>query len=306
MRMLRSLSPRSRLLLGVAAAAVVLAGCFSGIPSGIDPPPGASPLRYRDQVFADITTTSNLVYGSAPDRNGNPVALKLDMYEPAGDTVTARPVVIWVHGGSFCCGDKTSGPSAIMAQWYAHLGYVAVSINYRLLAPGGCTGSGGVTQECYDAAIDATHDAQAAVRWLRANAATYDLDPNRIGIGGESAGAIVSVGVGILSDQPGSSGNPGYSSKVGGWVSISGGVPGGIFVTADDAPGYLFAGTADNVVPYQWSVDTATKMQEVGVSVYLRTLQGAGHVPWGQYEGLFKSQSSAFFYRYLDLAHAAR
>jgi acetyl esterase/lipase len=58
------------------------------------------------------------------------------------------------------------------------------------------------------------HDAQAAVRWLRANAATYRLDPSRIAIGGSSAGAITAMMVSYNAVDPGSSGNPGYPSDV--------------------------------------------------------------------------------------------
>ena len=66
------------------------------------------------------------------------------------------------------------------------------------------------------------------MRWLRANAATYGIDPTRIGIGGESAGAITATLVGLLSEDVGTSGNPGWPSTVGGFVSVSGGVPTGV------------------------------------------------------------------------------
>jgi predicted esterase len=276
----------------------VVAGCT------VPAPPGAAPLRYRDQVFNGVTVTPDLQYGSAPDNNNNPVALKLDLYQPTGDTNTSRPAVIWAHGGGFCCGDKASADMPALSNYFAQRGYVAVSINYRLLATSGCSGANGVTPQCYAAAMAAQHDAQAAVRWLRANAATYRIDPSRIAIGGESAGAIMATAVGVHSDDPGTSGNPGYPSTVRAWVSISGGVPGGIFVDSSDSPGLLFSGTADPIVPFAWSAQTAGALLNAGVVAFLEPLQGAGHVPWAQYSGLFETQSDYFLYDFLNLGNA--
>ncbi len=294
---------RVPLLIGALALATFLVAC---IPSGVDRPAGLGPLRYRDEIFGSVTKTSDLQYGSAVDLANKPVALKLDLYEPAGDTATKRPAVIWVHGGGYNGGDKSLGPAATLATRFAKLGYVAVSINYRLLAPERCDAASGIPPECVNAAVEAVRDGQAAVRWLRANSAAYRIDPDRIGIGGESSGAITATGVGLTADRPGGGGNPGYSSAVGAWVSISGGVPGGIFVDSSDAPGFLFSGTADMTVPYQWSVETARALANAGVPVVLKTLDGAGHVPWGQYEELLYSQSDYFFYQILKLDQAAR
>ena len=283
---------------------VAVPALLACIPSSVDPPPGAGTLRYRDEVFGSFTVTSDLQYGSAPDLSNNPVALTLDLYQPDGDAVAQRPAVIWAHGGGYFSGDKARGPAVAMGPLLAKRGYVFASINYRLLGPGKCDAAGGVSAGCYAAAVAAIHDAQAAVRWLRANAGAYGIDPNRIGIGGESAGAISATGVGVYSDQPGDSGNPGYSSNVQAWVSISGGLPNGILVDSRDAPGFLFSGTNDVTVPYHWSVETANAMSAAGVPVVFRTLEGAGHVPWVEYGDLFQTQSVNFFYRYLDLAHA--
>jgi acetyl esterase/lipase len=286
-------------LVAALIAIAVLAGCT------VPRPPGDGTIRYRDQVFNNVTVTHDLQYGSAPDANGNPVALKLDLYQPTGDTQTKRPALVWVHGGSFCCGDKTSPEIVDEANTFAKLGYVAVSINYRLLAPAGsCSGSTAGSSACTTAALEAKHDAQAAVRWLRANAAKYRIDPTRIGIGGSSAGAITATLVGLFSEDTGSSGNPGYPSTVGAFMSLSGGLPGGLFAGAGDAPGLLFHGTADPVVPFQWSVDTAVKMLNAGVPAFLEQFDGAGHVPYAQNRDQILTQSDYFFYDFLDLAHA--
>jgi dienelactone hydrolase len=286
----------SRKVLAVVAALAIalITGCT------VPRPPGNSPLRYRDQTFSAVSITSNLQYGTAPDANNNPVALKLDLYQPTGDTQTLRPALVWVHGGGFSGGDKTNVVPVDVANTFAKLGYVVVSINYRLLGSG-CVAN---PSNCTVAALEAQHDAQAAVRWLRAHAATYKLDATRIGIGGESAGAITATLAGLHSEDPGTSGNPGFPSTVRGFVSVSGGLPNGLFASRGDAPGVFFHGTADGTVSPQWSVQTAVAMLNASVPAWLQLQSGAGHVPWAQYRGLYLQQANYFLYMALDLAHA--
>ena len=283
--------------MAVILSLALLAGCT------VPRPPGDSPLRYRDPVFTNFTVARDLQYGSAPDQEtGTPVALRLDLYRPRGDSETKRPVLIWVHGGGYTAGDKASGVATDIGPTFARLGYVVASINYRLISSG-CGGSN-IRPECATAAFNAQHDAQAAVRWLRENAAKYRIDPTRIAMGGESAGAITSTLAGLRPDDPGDSGNPGFPSNIGAFVSISGGFPGGAFASAGDAPGLLFHGTADVVVPSQWSVDTAVALLNAGVPAFLQLQEGAGHVPYVQFRDLYIEQTDYFLYAFLDLAHA--
>src|SRR5689334_20083297 len=88
----------------VLFVAAIAAGCT---PQYVRPA-GPSPLRYRDQLFSSFTKTSDITYGSADDAEGNTVTLKLDTYIPNDDSVDRRPAIVWVHGGSFSSGDKTS------------------------------------------------------------------------------------------------------------------------------------------------------------------------------------------------------
>jgi para-nitrobenzyl esterase len=289
---------RMRSLVVLALAITLLAGCT------VPRPAGDGQLRYRDQVFSGATATTDITYGSAPDLNGDPETLKLDLYQPTGDTVTKRPALIWIHGGGFTMGDKSSG--AGMATFFARLGYVALSINYRLLSPDGCGGNPDPTPICQNAAIGAQHDAQAAVRWLRANAATYKIDTNRIAVGGASAGAVTSLLVDWRPEDPGDSGNPGPSSKVRAAVSVSGGAPNNSFITSDDGPALFIHGTEDHVVPYEWAVRNSGAMYNLGIFTVLEPIEGAAHGLTQDYGPLIREQSDYFLYYAMDLANAAR
>jgi para-nitrobenzyl esterase len=287
-----------RAVVVLALSTALLAGCT------VPRPGGDSPLRYRDQVFSNVTVTGNLTYGSATGIDGNPETLKLDLYQPTGDTVAKRPAMIWIHGGGFTKGDKSSG--AGKATLFAKLGYVAVSINYRLLSPVGCGGNPSPTPTCVNAAIGAQHDAQAAVRWLRANATTYRIDTDRIAVSGGSAGAVTSLLVDWRPEDPGDSGNPGPSSKVRAAVSVSGGAPNNDFITADDGPALFIHGTEDQVVPYQWAVQNAAAMYNLGILTVLEPIEGAGHGLPEDYGALINEQQNYFQYWAMDLAHAQR
>jgi pimeloyl-ACP methyl ester carboxylesterase len=287
-----------RSLVAVAAATTLLAGCT------VARPPGDGQLRYRDQVFSGATVTNDITYGTAPDLDGNPETLKLDLYQPTGDTIAKRPALVWIHGGGFTMGDKSSG--AGKATLFARLGYVAVSINYRLLSPVGCGGNPDPTPTCQQAAIGAQHDAQAVVRWLRANAATYKIDTSRIAVAGASAGAVTSLLVDWRPEDPGDSGNPGPSSKVRAAVSVSGGTPTNEFITADDGPALFIHGTEDHVVPYEWAVANAAAMQNLRIFTVLEPIEGAAHGLAEDYGPLINEQSDYFLYYAMDLANAAR
>jgi carboxylesterase type B len=255
-------------------------------------PEGAAPLRYRDLVFPAVTTTSNIVYGSAVNASGTTVTLKLDQYAPTGDTKTGRPAIVWVHGGSFCCGSKTSPEIVDEATTFAKKGYVNFSIDYRL-EPGGCTT---VTATCITAINEAWADAQAAVRFVRTNASAYGVDPNRIAIGGTSAGAITAMHVGYSSAE-----DPTAAVKAA--VSLSGANLFAAYNTGD-APAFLLHGTDDPLVPYQWATNTVAGANGASLYVWLTTWDGAGHVPYAANRQQILDQTSNFLYHFLDSAHA--
>lgn len=133
--------------------------------------------------------------------DGNPRHM-LDLYIPNG--MAARtPAIVWIHGGGWQNGSKSFGQNSFHLR-YPSKGYALVSINYRL--------SG---EAIYPAQI---HDVKAAIRWLRANAATYNIDPTRIGVWGSSAGGHLAALVGTSADVTGVEGSVGgnlaHSSRV--------------------------------------------------------------------------------------------
>jgi para-nitrobenzyl esterase len=290
---------RSAACFGLVAAAIFVgAAC-----NPLAPPAGPPPLRYRDPVFTAVTKTADITYGSAVNQTNQTVALKLDLYQPAGDPITARPAIVWVHGGSFSSGSKTSGELVDQANEFAKKGYVNVSIDYRL-SPVNCLVTPGA--QCLIAAIQARQDALTAVRFLREQAATYSVDPKRIAIGGTSAGAITALGVGYTSETSAPGDHQGFSAAVGAVQSLSGAQFNTSLINKGDAPALLFHGTADPLVPYAAAQATVTAATNAGVVAILRSWAGEGHVPYAANRTQILEETSNFFYNLLDLAQAAR
>ncbi|MEW6251890.1 MAG: alpha/beta hydrolase fold domain-containing protein [Planctomycetota bacterium] len=137
-------------------------------------------------------TEPNLPYGPHARQ-------KLDLYLPAG--AGPFPLVVWIHGGAWLAGDKyPCGKAGILLD----AGFAVASVNYRL---------------SQDATFPAQiHDCKGAIRWLRAHAAQYRIDPSRVGSWGSSAGghlsALVGTGGGVPELEGEIGGNLAYSSRV--------------------------------------------------------------------------------------------
>ena len=108
---------------------------------------------------------------------------KLDIYLPQ-EAKKSMPLIVWVHGGGWQNGSKEGCPP--LRKGYVQRGYAVAAINYRL--------SGHAT---FPAQIQ---DCKAAIRWLRANASEYRIDPKRIGVWGSSAGGHLAALLGAAGD----------------------------------------------------------------------------------------------------------
>lgn len=235
--------------------------------------PQSEPTRYLDHVFDEVEVTTDVVYHTTR-HEGETVQLRLDVYQPAGDAEEARPAMVWIHGGYFARGDKED--VAGFAHDSARRGYVAVSIQYRLF-PGACEGASGVdgvTWECLTAMSAARADAQAAVRWLRANASTLGIDPGRIAAGGYSAGAITAIHTVVWPNRSAGAGTYGDTSQVEAAVSLAG-TSSPMFVEHGETGIYMAHGSRDTTVSYTDAVRFCSSMLDRGNVCRLDTFSGA-------------------------------
>lgn len=247
---------------------------------------------------ADATVAEEIIFEqgieySNPD--GQHLQLNLARPKEAGGK---RPAVVCIHGGGFRAGKRERWDK--LCQQLADRGYVAATVTYRL-AP----------KYQFPAAI---HDVKAAVRWLRAHADKYHIDPERIGVVGDSAGGHLAQYLGVTGDVPsleGDGGNADQSSRVtcvvnyygpsdltksyGKSVDAAEVLPlwlGGdatkehrkhivasplYWVTPTAAPTLLIHGTEDPYVNYEQAGWIRDKLLAAEVEVELLTLQGAGH-----------------------------
>ena len=219
--------------------------------------------RYEDEIFSsvDIVTVN---YSDVYSDNEH----KMDIYTPYGDAVTNRPVIIYMHGGSFYLGDKGMVDCVDFCTSFAKRGYVAISLNYRLANMISFLLS---QDEQYKAVLRAVADAKAAVRFLRkdyANGNTYGIDPGTVFVSGYSAGGVIAIHqayIDNLSDLPsnvqalasaiggnleGDAGNSGYSSDIQAVVSLAGGINNLDWIDSNDEPIVMAQGTNDNTVSY--------------------------------------------------------
>lgn len=189
-------------------------------------------------IASPFTLLPALEYGRVPHVPPWEAPLHLDMLCPSPLPTSPAPVVIYLHGGGWAEGERSSGLYPWLNPLLAAHGFLTVSVTYRLsrFAP-------------FPAQI---YDVKAAVRWLRAHAREYHINPDRIGVWGDSAGGHLAALLGVTADLPdleGDCGSAGYSSRVQAVVTrcapydfLS---PGGQLI--NDAPSpvtQLFAGTA--------------------------------------------------------------
>ena len=216
------------LFLVVLMFTVSLSGCLRNGKGGNDEQSG---IIYEPGPY-DVLSYENLVYASGlahteSSTEPSAVPLKLDVYCPDSNS-TNRPVLMFIHGGGFTGGIKHKPEIVEMGKYYASRGWVYISIDYRTTEElGDLDGMsqqqiveyyrGIAPQEWVEHALEggegekqiqqavamyaAQRDSKAALRWVVANADTYDIDIDEIAVGGASAGAITTIALGITDES---------------------------------------------------------------------------------------------------------
>jgi acetyl esterase/lipase len=219
----------------------------------------------------------------------------LDLYSPKSPRPSLVPGLIFIHGGGWQQGDKKD--YLFYAVYYARRGYVVASTSYRL---------SGEAQ--YPAAVS---DIKCAVRWMRANAARHNIDPNKLAVLGGSAGGHLAMMTGYTADiaeLEGNGGHTGVSSRVQAVANFYG--PCDLTVerareapechaffgkaydeapelyrqaspilqlTRDDPPTLIMHGTIDELVPIEQSDRLAKKLEELGIPCTYDRIEGWPH-----------------------------
>jgi acetyl esterase/lipase len=284
-------------------------------------PPRAPAQQPKPPAAENVVFESNVEYANPAGQH-----LQLDLTRPrTGEG--PFPAVLCIHGGGFRAGSRQSYDE--LCKRLAGQGYVAVTVSYRL-AP----------KFPFPAAA---HDVKEAVRWLRANAPKYHVDPERIGVTGSSAGGHLAQFLGVTADIKefeGDGANRDQSSRVSCVVNFYGPsdftrsygksvdaaevlplfLGGNLdqarhrhilaspisWVTPHAAPTLCIHGTKDPYVAYEQAVWLVDRLKAVDVETELLTLEGAGHGFRGQDAQRAEAAMLDFFARHLKTGGTKR
>jgi acetyl esterase/lipase len=283
-------------------------GLYLGVQSDIHPvvTPKAQPVTWGAAPVIDTNYGGTLYAGTGIETADPRPALLPGGLEPLrlwvanpNNGLTNRPAIIWLHGGGFAVGiDSMYGLANDEGRAYAQRGYVGFSVEYRTDTT--LIGSGARppslcqwvqdhrdptdptwiarAQQCQRNITAAQQDAEAAVRWVRAHAADYGIDPNHIAAGGFSAGAVTAVNLAYRGENVGTthyfSGDD--LSVAGSKVQAAFGASGcaypdsltattPTYVGAGDAPISMIHSEFDQAVPYSCVATTVTTARAAGL-----------------------------------------
>jgi predicted esterase len=288
-------------------------GLYLGVQSSITPTvtPKAQPVTWGAAPVIDENYGGTLYAGTSieqPDPRpkllpGNLEPLRLWVAEPHNG-VANRPALVWLHGGGFAVGiDSMYSLANGTGKAYAQRGYVGFAVEYRidttLIGPqSGSQRPPSLCQwvqdnpnpndpvwlarrdQCKRNILAAQYDALAAVRWIRRHATQYGIDPNKVAVGGFSAGAVTAANTGYQSDDVGTvsyftgdtlspaASKPQATFGASGCVyTEDGGAP--PTIGAGDAPASFIHSRFDQAVPYSCEALTATTARTLGLEAEL-------------------------------------
>lgn len=265
---------------------------------GLSATAGAEPHDYR--VVRDHVYTPP----------GWPALLAGDLYLP--ERTGLRPVVLVVHGGSWKGGDRASFDAVRIARYLAASGYAAFSVDYRL-AP----------ETLYPAPLE---DLPQAVAWLRANAATYRLDPDAVGAWGYSAGAhlVAMLGTkgnaplrlravvagGLPADLTAWPDSPAVKTFLGKSPRDDGALAAEAspinHISTSSAPFFLYHGATDTLVEPDQAKRFSEALAAQGVAVEVHYLRHFGHLLTALFPGKAMAKGVAFLDTHLTVGPATR
>ena len=220
-----------------------------------------------------------VVIDDIPYREGDSAAWRLDLAMPENFGDDLRPALVIVHGGGWSSGSKQTRPYRSLLLDYAFKGYVTVSVDYRL-----------IDEAPLPACIE---DVKCAVRWLRAHAGEYRVDPDRIGAYGHSAGAHLAMMLALCPPEAGLEGDGGWDEYSSGLTSVAAGsTPTELperfgdpvkhspttYVTAEAPPILLMHGTEDPICAVEMVDEFVEMLDEAGNQdvTYIR-INGGNH-----------------------------
>ena len=277
--------------------------------------------RYLDEVFDEIQKTEDVIYGNSPDLpfiflfewNTQNIDLDMDIYEPAGDTLSNRPAIIFLHSGAFFSGNNNADDMVDLSIQSAKRGYVSFNMNYRL-------GLNILSSYSGERAVyRGVQDLSAAIRFIRQYSNEYRIDPDKIYVWGSSAGSFIGLHLAFTEDDErpestyGSFSDPDLgcidcsgnnfiqNSKPNAVISCWGAIGDLEWIESDNnVPILMFHGDLDPIVPfdsgYPFTIDIAlpfvygsnqifNKLQDLDMESYLYVGVDELHEYWGTLNG---------------------
>ncbi len=283
--------------------------------------------RYLNPIFPAVTLSSDILYGSNTTIGGINTQLRLDFYEPTGDTQAVRPLILLVHGFP---GNKTDANMVYFCEKFAKRGFAVASVNTTVIDI--FTSD---TVVAGTAVVKAMFDLKAAIRYFKQDFATtniHKIDTTNLFAGGFSWGALAGLyaaygdvdefyqGVQpIFASTPGgiegNSGHPGFSSRFQGVVNIAGHLTDVNLMDGPDMiPLVSIHGTSDQTSPYDQGLNALgasvfgsgpihAHADSIGLKNHLITIPGGGHYDFYDnpfYRDSTEIQFSAFFYQLIN------
>lgn len=246
--------------------------------------------RYKEEIV-DSARVETFTYAFKDGKS-----LDMDVYFPAFDNQSQRPLIFYVHGGGFSGGVRNDQGIQIFCKKLARHGYVVSSISYRLTREGKESGFGCdcPSVDKRNTFNDAVEDLQDATFFMIKNRDKMGIDPQKIILSGSSAGAETVLNTAY--QPPYCYGLDSGPVSYAGVISMAGAIPDTSRIFKESAiPSLLFHGTCDNLVPYATAPHHYCKEKEPGYLI----LHGSYTIA----EKLKKLGTPYWLYTYCNAAH---